>query len=86
MDNIAEEPFVILLAACLSPPPDNNQEITKILQHLLVILHSPQPTLNLRFRHFQEDETVFTGRDVFMQFSDNRYYFYQLTGETQKPC
>ena len=47
-----------------------------------VLAHIPQPSQSIRFWHFAEDENVFNGRNVYSELSENRYHFYQLTGET----
>ena len=51
---------------------------------LLSLAHIPQPSQSIRFRHFAENENEFTGRNVYSQLSENRYHFYQLTGETSE--
>ena len=79
-----DESFVFFLAACVPPPPDNTHEVRELLKLFLALAHIPQPSQSIRFRHFAEDENVFTDRNVYSELSENRYHFYQITGETSE--
>ena len=84
MDRLVDESFVLFVAACVPPPPDNTHEVRELLNFFLALAHIPQPSQSIRFRHFREDENVFTGRNVYSELSENRYHFYQITGETSE--
>ena len=55
-----------------------------MLNLLLALAHIPQPSQSIRFRHSAENENEFTDRNVYSVLSENRYHFYQLTGETSE--
>ena len=60
------------------PPPDENQ-----YSMLLTILRSEVgPLVNIRNILFSNDNNIYEGRDVFKLFCQNRFDFYNITGET----
>ena len=75
--------LLALLPALVPPTPDHTQHSMEFIANLMIIVNlPPSPSTDIRFRHFSEDGTLHEGRDVFTMFAENRYQFYQLTGET----
>ena len=72
----------LFLTTLVPLPPDHTTELQEILSILQVVCHVPHPNPGLWMRHFSEDENTFGGKDVFSELADNRYSFYQITGET----
>ena len=67
-------------AAFVPPTTVNTHEVLELLNLLLALTHIPQHSQSIRFRHFAENG--FTGGNAYSELSENRYHFYQLTGET----
>ena len=83
MNHGSKQILLALLPALCQPPPDENQYFRLIFSMLLTILRPPvDPLINIRNRLFSNDNNIFEGRDVFNLFCQNRFDFYNITGET----
>lgn len=75
--------MLMFLPALVQPPPDTTQYLDFLASYLASIIRLP-PDLMLDIRHrlFAIDEDAYNGRNVFAMFADQRFHFFEITGET----
>jgi len=69
--------------ALLQPSEDEDCRYMQFRSAVIsLVIPPPVPMLNVRQRMYYGDANIFDGRDVFRIMAENRYYFYNITGET----
>jgi hypothetical protein len=74
-----------LLPALLRPPPESNIILRKLIFVIMMIVTPPaDPLLDIRHRFDSDFGNMWKGRYVFRLFSNNRFGFYESTGESPR--
>ena len=76
-----------LLAAALPAIVHASRDVDDYNKHrrsfvISLVPPPPDPTSDVRHRLFLGDNNTYIGRDLFAMYAENRYHFYNITGET----
>jgi len=83
MDNDRRKQLLATLSSVVRLPSYTSGYQRYLIQSILLLCRfSPDPTLDLRLRLFSDYDVDYLGRDVFSLFAEQRYEFFEISGES----
>jgi len=83
MDNDRRKQLLATLSSVVRLPSYKSGYQRYLMQSILLLCRfPPDPTLDLRLRLFSDYDADYLGRDVFSLFAEQRYEFFETSGES----
>jgi len=83
MDRQRQQQLLGVLPIATRPPPDySNYQNYMLVALIQTVVPPPDPLVDVRSRLLGELDNFYTGRDVFGSLSQQRYVFFETTGES----